>query len=163
MLLSSLTPPQLFRLYESGQIERTQLHEAMASHARRLIGEMEEEYRNPIAATLERVRNRLAAARLVRRHGEPLLREVLSALAEVPDFPPALLLWNARHPDVPLHCFQRVSHPPVFRLLKLETVVSDAWVTVEYGERGDNRNRERIALRRDRRGLFVWHSRRPLL
>ncbi|MEZ5431440.1 MAG: hypothetical protein R3F31_09750 [Verrucomicrobiales bacterium] len=64
MLLSSLTPPQLFRLYESGQIERTQLHEAMASHARRLIGEMEEEYRNPIAATLERMRNRLAAARL---------------------------------------------------------------------------------------------------
>ncbi|MEZ5431439.1 MAG: hypothetical protein R3F31_09745 [Verrucomicrobiales bacterium] len=56
-----------------------------------------------------------------------------------------------------------MSHPPVFRLLKLETVVSDAWVTVEYGARGDDRIRERIALRRDRRGLFIWHSRRPLL
>lgn len=155
------TPPQLFRLFEAGQIDRAELHAAMAEHARGLIGEIEEERRNPIAAYLERLRNHFAASRLTRRHGEPLLREVLSALAEVPDFPPSRLLWNASHPDMPLHCFQRVSSPPVFRLLKLETLVSDAWATVEHGTRGQT-IRERIGLRRDRRGRFSFHSRMAL-
>ena len=89
----------------------------MAEHARELIAEMEEDYQNPAAAWIEGLLAKRAAARLIRRHGSRLLRELLVALADVADFPPARYLWNAGHPDVPLHCFLRMRREPVFRIL----------------------------------------------
>jgi len=41
------------------------------------------------------------------------------ALSEVGDFPPAERLWNASHPDLPLHSFMRMRRKPVFRLLSI--------------------------------------------
>jgi hypothetical protein len=99
------TPKQLFALFERGEIERDELQALMALHAKELIAEMEEDYQNPAAAWIETLLARRAASRLVRKHGSRLLREVLIALAELEEFPPAKRLWNAAHPDVPLHCF----------------------------------------------------------
>ena len=70
------TPPELFRLFESGELSREDLQAAMALHARRLIKEMVQARRNPVGAYLEQLRNRTAAARLARKHGADLVREV---------------------------------------------------------------------------------------
>ena len=98
------TPAQLFREYERGRISRAQLHALMNEHAVELIAEMVEARRNPLVAWFDEQLSRQAAARLIRKHGEDVLREVLSTLGELSHFPPAQLLWNAGHPDVPLHC-----------------------------------------------------------
>ncbi len=146
------TPSQLFELYERGKIEREELQALMAAHARELIAEMEEDYQNPAAAWIEGLLARQAAGRLVRRHGKTLLREVLVALAEVPDFPPVRHLWNAGHPDVPLHCFLRIRREPVFRILQLGQRENRVQVLVEHGEAGRGRGlRRSFILRRDDR------------
>lgn len=127
------TPRQLFALFERGEIERDELQRLMAEHAKELISEMEEDYQNPAAAWIEGLLAKRAAGRLIRRHGSRLLREVLVALADVPDFPPARHLWNAAHPDVPLHCFLRIRREPVFRILNIEQRKEGIEISVEHG------------------------------
>jgi hypothetical protein len=144
------TPNQLFALYERGEIEREELHTLMAVHARELISEMEEDYQNPAAAWIESLLARRAAGRLERRHGNRLLREILIALAEVPDFPPARHLWNAAHPDVPLYCFLRMRRDPVFRIIKIGHQSEAIELLVEHGDAGRGRaTRRMFILKRD--------------
>ncbi|MBK1880953.1 hypothetical protein JIN85_00920 [Luteolibacter pohnpeiensis] len=127
------TPNQLFSRFERGEIERDELQAMMAIHARELIGEMEEDYRNPAAALMESLLARRAVGRLVRQHSGRLVREVLEALSEVEDFPPAKYLWNASHPDVPLHCYFRIRRAPMFRIVSLELEREKVLVATEYG------------------------------
>lgn len=154
------TPNQLFALYERGEIEREELQALMAVHARELIGEMEEDYQNPAAAWMEGLLARRAAGRLTRRHGGRLVREVLIALGGVPDFPPVRHLWNAAHPDVPLHCFLRVRREPVFRILEMVHKSDTIEVLIEHGQSGRGRGtRQRFLLKRD----DSWHLRAEAL
>jgi hypothetical protein len=144
------TPRQIFASFERGEIERDELHAMMALHARELIQEMEEDYQNPAAAWIEGLLARRATNRLVRRHGGRVLREMLVALADVPDFPPARYLWNAAHPDVPLHCFFRIRREPVFRILSVEAKSGEFHVLVEYGEAAKGKGTRRsFHLKRD--------------
>ena len=143
------TPPELFRRYESGELSREQFHAAMSIHAKELIDEMVEAKRNPVASYLEQLRNRATASRLSRKHGATLIREVLTLLGCLPDFPPAQLLWNAPHREVPLHCFLRSRHEPLFRILKFRNEVHRVRLVVEYGE-GKTPVRESFSLVRDR-------------
>jgi hypothetical protein len=144
------TPNQLFARFERGEIEREELHALLAVHARELIREMEEDYQNPAAAWIEGLLARQAVRSLVRRHGKRLLREVLAALSEVPDFPPARYLWNATHPDVPLHCFLRIRREPVFRIARLVAREQGVELIVEHGAAGRGRGtRQAFTLRRD--------------
>jgi hypothetical protein len=146
-------PPLLFRQFQRGEITRPQLHAAMRMHALELIEEMEEIRRNPVAAFIEQLRNRSAAARLAKQHGMRNVRRVLSALSEISDFPPAVLLWNALHDDVPLHCFIRTRHEPVFRIVKLQIKPQIARIAIEYGRTArPATTAEVITLRRDRFG-----------
>lgn len=143
------TPSQIIASFERGEIERDELHAMMALHARELIREMEEDYQNPAAAWIESLLARRATGRLVRRHGARVVREVLVAIAEVPDFPPARYLWNAGHADVPLHCFFRMRRDPVFRILSLEMKSGEIRVMVEYGDAAKNKHRKTLLLSRD--------------
>lgn len=150
------TPSQLAAQFERGELERDEFHALMAVHARELIAEIEEDYQNPAAAWIENLLSRQAAGRLIRRHGSRLLREVLVALAEVRDFPPARYLWNAAHPDVPLHCFLRIRRAPVFRILQFDHRSNSIDVLVEHGEAGRGRGtRQLFRLKRDDH----WHLR----
>jgi hypothetical protein len=108
----------------------------MAIHARELIREMEEDHLNPAEALLERLLAGRAARRLVRRHGSRLLREILVALSEIPDFPAVRHLWNASHPDVPLHCFLRMRREPVFRMVSIDLRGERIEVVIEHGFAG---------------------------
>lgn len=151
------TPRQLFRLLDQGAITREQFREAMAVHTRQIIGEMEEAQRNSFASWVETLRNKRAAARLIHRHSETLVREIFVALSELPDFPVANWLWNADSPRVPLHCFLRSRHEPVFRVLQITSVPMEWTVTVEHGSavRGKTM-REKFIITRDRLGaMFV--------
>jgi hypothetical protein len=144
------TPNQLFAQFERGEIEREELHALLAVHARELIREMEEDYQNPAAAWIEGLLARQAVRSLARRHGNRLLREVLVALSEVPEFPPARYLWNASHPDVPLHCFLRIRREPVFRIARLVKHEQSVELIVEHGAAGRGRGtRQTLTLRRD--------------
>lgn len=143
------TPSQIIASFERGEIERDELHAMMALHARELIREMEEDYQNPAAAWIESLLARRATGRLVRRHGARVVREVLVAIAEVPDFPPARYLWNAGHADVPLHCFFRMRRDPVFRILSLEMKSGEIRVMVEYGDAAKDKHRKTLLLNRD--------------
>jgi hypothetical protein len=127
------TPSQILASFERGELEREEMHALMALHARELIREMEEDYQNPAAAWIESLLARRAAAKLIRRHSGRLLREVLTALAEVPNFPAVRHLWNASHPDVPLHCFLRIRREPVFRILSMEVLAGEVQVLIETG------------------------------
>lgn len=157
------TPPDLFRQFEAGEISREELQATMALHARDLIEEMVEVRRNPVAAYLEQLRNQAAARKLVRRHGGSELREIFSALGSIPAFPPAQLLWNASHAQVPLHCFIRMRREPVFRIIQLEIQPMKASLRVEYGENARNRTtREKIILSRDARLCWELQERKSL-
>lgn len=146
------TPNQLFARFERGEIAREELQALMAVHARELIQEMEEDHQNPAAAWIEGLLARRAAGLLVRRHGSRLVREILAALAEVPDFPPARYLWNAAHPDVPLHCFLRIRREPVFRILGITHKGDAVEALVEHGESARGRaTRRMFVLKRDDR------------
>ena len=50
MTTGNLTPRQLFRALDRGDIRREQFREAMRRHAEDLIEEMEDVHQNPIAA-----------------------------------------------------------------------------------------------------------------
>jgi hypothetical protein len=146
------TPSELFAQFERGEIQRDELQALLALHARELIAEIEDDYQNPAAAWLENMLARRAAGRLVRRHGSRLVREVLIALAGVPDFPPARYLWNAAHPDVPLHCFLRMRREPVLRILTMECRAGDIEIALEHGAAGRGKaTRLRFILQRDSR------------
>lgn len=114
------TPIEIFRRFERGEIERDEMQALMALNARELIAEMEEDRMNPAAALLEQLLCRRAASKWVRHLGGRLVREILQALSEVDDFPPARRLWNASHPDVPLHCYFRIRREPVFYFSSVE-------------------------------------------
>jgi len=144
------TPPQLFRQFERGEISREELHASLAVHARGIIAEMVEAHRNPKTSYLERLRNYAAARRLAKRHGAARLREILAALGAIEDFPPAQILWNANHGDVPLHCFFRTRIEPVFRIVRLEVQPMLVSLQVEYGANDRAKTtRESILLQRN--------------
>jgi hypothetical protein len=149
------TPAQIFAQLERGEIEREEMQALMALHARELIAEMEEDYLNPAAALMEQLLARRQSSKLARKHGGRLLREVLYALSEAEDFPPAKYLWNALHPDVPLHCFFRIKRVPVFRILAIEWEAGTVKVETRYGavEKGKAQQRS-FALRRGRWGVL---------
>jgi hypothetical protein len=156
MVLSSVnfpsypTPSQLFRQYERGEISREDLHASLALHAKSLITEMEEEVKNPKTSYLERLRNFAAARKLVKKHGSARLREVLAALGELEEFPPAQILWNASHSDVPLHCYFRSRIEPVFRITKLDLQPMIVSLEVEYGAHERSKTtREAILFQRN--------------
>ena len=120
-------------MFERGEIGLAEVNEMMSQHAKGLIAEMEEDYQNPAAALLEYLLANRAASKLERKHGGQLLREIFHALSEVEDFPPAQLLWNALHDDVPLHCFLRIRRAPVFRVVSIEQSGSWLVVVTEHG------------------------------
>lgn len=135
----------------------------MGEHAREIIAEMEEDHANPALAFLEQMLARRIASRLLRKHEEAVIREVLMALAEVEDFPPGRWLWNAVHPHIPLHAFFRSRREPVFRITQLEALPQVVSVTVEHGPADKNlMAREEFRLRRDRRGRLGMEHRRRL-
>jgi len=140
-------------MLDHGDISREEFREAMRLHAESIIEEMVEVHENSLAAWMEMLRNRRVAARLRRQHGERLVRDVFTALAEVPDFPLANWLWNADRTDLPLYCFLRSRREPVFRVLKLVSAPFVLTVDVEYGsaEKGAAL-KERFTLDRDRLG-----------
>lgn len=143
-------PPELFARFERGEIERDELHRLMALHACEIIEEMEEDYQNPAAAWWEGMLARRAMHRLQRVHGAPLLRDVLLALS-ASDFPAARYLWNADHPDVPLHCFLRMKRKPIFRLLSVHESGKDCIAVFESdGPEGEKPVKHRVSLIRDR-------------
>ena len=150
------TPSQIFASFERGDIERDEVHALMALHARELIGEMEEDHQNPATALIESLLQRRLASRLIRRHGGRLVREILVALAEVSDFPPSRYLWNASHPDVPLHCYFRMRREPVFRVVGIKSNGGEFEVEVEHGSPGRGKGtKRRFLLKRDE----SWHLR----
>jgi hypothetical protein len=131
------TPAEIFARFERGEMDRDELHALLALHARELIEEMEEDYQNHAAALVEYLLAKRALKRLLRRHGPGTIREVLVALSKIPDFPPARLLWNAAHPDVPLHCFLRIRREPVFRIREIRPSDDHSFiVTCEFGAAG---------------------------
>lgn len=150
------TPRQLYRALDRGEISREQFREQMKVHALSLIEEMEEVHQNPLAAWMEMIRNRRAASRLARAHGEHAVREALTALSEVPDFPLAHWLWNADHEHLPLYCFLRSRREPIFRVIKL---ASQPWLmvlTVEYGSAEKGKAvKEKFTFSRERYGRLT--------
>ncbi len=157
------TPPELFRQFERGDMSREELQAAMAIHARGLIDEMLEARKNPVTAYWERLRNRSAAKKWVRKLGKIRLREILMTLGTIESFPPAQILWNAGHVDVPLHCFFRTRHEPVFRIKQIEAESMKVTVQVEYGRSSKERiKREEIVLRRDCKLRLEFQSRKDL-
>ena len=156
-------PNQLFRLFESGVMSREKFHEAMAFHARETLAEVDKARRNPFAARFEAMLNKRAAKSLIKEHGEPVLREIFHALAEVPDFHPAIHLWNAWHWHVPMHCFLRTRSEPVFRVIHIETQRMTATIAVEYGKaRRKYSTREEFTLQRHWDGHMEVIERRKL-
>jgi hypothetical protein len=146
------SPRQLFHLLDTGRLSREEFREAMKAAAEELIEEMEEDHLNPVAAFMEQMLCRRAASKLLKKHEESLIREVLQALSELDDFPPGRWLWNAAHPHIPLHAFFRSKREPVFRILDLEAMPQIVTVTVEYGQAASMAViREQFRLRRDRR------------
>ena len=153
------SPPELFRLYEDGELTREQLHAAMSLHAGDLVEEIVEARRNPVRALYENALSRRAAARLVRQHGEGVVRAVLIALSNAPEFPMARFLWNASHRDLPLSCLFRMRQEPVFRLESIRVAPWRVRVVVEYGSAGKGAcDRQEIELHRDRFGRLVMPS-----
>jgi hypothetical protein len=148
------TPRQLAARFERGEIDRSEFQALMAIHARELIEEIEEEYQNPIAAWLESRLAKSSVKKLLRKHTPFQIREILVALSESPGFPLAKYLWNAPHPDVPLHCFFRIRKEPVFQILSIRSEGGETKIHVEILR---PRNRTRITLSRD----SAWQLRAP--
>jgi hypothetical protein len=144
-------PNQIFESLAKGEIEREEMQAMMAIHARELIAEMEEDHQNPAAALLEQLLARRASSKLARKHGGRVVREVLHALSEVADFPPSKYLWNALHPDVPLHCFLRMRRVPIFRIVSMEKKGESVFVETQHGsaEKGESVHRKFTMKRGD--------------
>ena len=140
------TPRQLANRFEKGEIERHEFQALMALHARELIREIDEEHQNPLGAWMEARLAKAAVKKLLKKHTPFQIREILSALAEAPGFPLAKYLWNASHPDVPLHCFFRIRKTPVFQILSITTAGNQVELQLEIHS---VRNRQRITLTRN--------------
>lgn len=140
------TPGQLARRFERGELDRAEFQRLMAEHAREIIGEIEEDHRNPVAAWMETRLAVSAVKKLLRKQSAQRIREVLVALSEAPGFPLAKYLWNASHPDVPLHCFFRIRREPVFRIVEMAAKGGGVEIEMEIFEK---KNRRRVTLRRD--------------
>lgn len=148
--MSRLNPNQLHRLFEEGKIEFHELQEKIDEFAHELIAEMEAEHDNPQASFIDRLMNKRAATKLIKEHGEAAIRELFSVMAEMDNFPPALLLWNADHWDVPLHCFIRLKREPVFRIKELRARSRQATMIIEHGSAKKNKTiREKLHFQRD--------------
>lgn len=147
------TPPQLFEEFENGHITREQLHAGLAWHARELVAEVVEAHEDPRGTWWEGMLAKRAAARIANRHGTWRTRHVLAALARIPDFEPARYLWNALHPDVPLHVFFRMRRRPVLRLLKILNRQGDLHAEIEYDDDQGERRRETYLLTHGAHGL----------
>ena len=140
------TPGQLANRFERGEIDRMEFQTLMAIHARELITEIEEDYQNPLAAWIETQLAKRSIRKLLKKHTAHQIREALTALSEAPGFPLAKYLWNAPHPDVPLHCFFRIRKSPTFQILSMNTIGDTVELHVEIYRL---RNRERITLVRN--------------
>ena len=149
-------------MLDRGEVTREQFRELMAVHTREIIEEMIEVRRNPLVEWIESMRNRRAAAKLVHRHGETIVRQMFVALSDVAGFPLARWLWNADAPHMPLHCFIRSGREPVFRVVQI-TSSSLSWtLTVEHGKAGRGKaTRERFMFTRDRFGQMAVTERSP--
>jgi hypothetical protein len=152
------TPNQLFRQFELGQIDREQLRASMAVHARLIIAEVEEVRVNPVVAFMDQMLCKRLASKLIKLHGEDTVREVLTALADIPNFPPAALVWNADHELVPLECFFRIKRGPVFFVHKMQVEPQLVSVHIEHGVK-DSAKKEEIQLRRNRQGKLNYVTR----
>jgi hypothetical protein len=152
------TPNQLYRQFELGQISREQLHSSMAVHARLILAEVEEVRVNPVVAFMDHMLCKRLASKLSKQHTEEMVREVLVALADIPQFPPATLLWNADHELVPLECFFRIKRAPVFTIHQMIVEPQQVIVHIEHGAR-DSTRREEIHLRRSRQGKLQYVTR----
>lgn len=148
-------------MLDTGRMSLEEFREAMKDHALEIIEEMEEDHLNPVAAFLEQMLSRRAAAKLLKKHQEPLIREVLQALSEISDFNPARWLWNAAHPHIPLHAFFRSKREPVFRVVEMQALPQVVTIMVEYGVMAPiSLIREEFILRRDRRGQLGLERRK---
>ena len=148
------TPGQLATRFERGEIDRMEFQTLMAIHARELITEIEDDHQNPLAAWIETQLAKRSIKKLLRKHSTSQIREALTALGEAPGFPLAKYLWNAPHPDVPLHCFFRMRKSPTFQILSMNTIGDSVELHVEIYR---PRNRERITLVRD----DLWRLKAP--
>ena len=157
------TPGQLFRQFEQGRITHEHFRAAMSLHQRLLLEDIEDAARNPGLTWFDEVLNRRAARQLEKTHGEDIVRETLVALSELPDFPPAVQIWNAGHKLVPLYCFLRMKRAPVFRIIEMEALPQMVGIVVEYGRAKKSEcTREEITLRRNRQGQLVFVNRARL-
>jgi len=144
------SPREIFSRFERGECDRDEVHAMMALHARELIGEMEEDRQNPAAALIEMLLARRLAGRLARRVGGRIVREILVALSEVENFAEARYLWNAGHPDVPLHCFFRMRRVPLFKIVSIRSEGGIYQVAVEHGSAASKASgRRSFRLKRD--------------
>lgn len=132
--------------YERGEIDRPEFQSLMAIHQRELIEEIEEDHQNPLAAWLEARLAKSSIKKLLRKHTQAQIREILVALSEAPGFPLAKYLWNASHPDIPLHCFFRMRKEPLFQILSIQETGREVELHLEIHH---SRNRQRITLKRD--------------
>ncbi len=148
------TPRQLAIRFERGEIDRKEFQSMMAVHQRELIDEIQEDHQNPLAAWIEGRLAKSSVKKLLRKHTPFQIREVLLALSEAPGFPLAKYLWNAAHPDIPLHCFFRIRKEPVFQILAMETIGDTVKVHLEIHR---TKNRQHVTLMRDR----LWHLSAP--
>ena len=154
------TPAQLFRQFEQGRITHEHFRTAMTLHQRLLLEDIEDASRDPGLTWFDEVLNRRAARHLEKTYGEETVRETLVALSEMPDFPPAVQIWNAEHRLVPLYCFLRMKRAPVFRVITMEVLPQMIGIVVEYGRAKKSEcTREEITLRRNRQGQLVFVNR----
>lgn len=140
------TPRQLAAKFERGEIDRMEFQALMAIHQRELIKEIDEDHQNPLEAWLEARLAKSSVKKLLKQHTAFQIREVLIALSETDDFPLAKYIWNAAHPDIPLHCFFRIRREPVFQILSIRSEGNAVEVHLEIHTA---RNRQKIMLTRD--------------
>ncbi len=153
-------PAHLFRLFDQGRITRSEFQAAMRLHQLLLIDDIHDAMRDPGLSWFDEVLNRRAARRLIKQHGEDIVRETLVALSDIPGFPPAIHLWNAGHRLVPLYCFLRTKRAPIFRITRLDAAPQAVGIVIEYSRgRKEDITREEISLRRNRQGQLVAISR----
>ena len=141
-------------MFENGEISRDELHASINVHAKALVDEMVLENRNPIAAYIEQIRNRRAAKKLIQKNGRAVVREVLTALGNDRSFPLAGLLWNAHHEDVPIFCFLRATHPPVFKITDIVDHPRVIIAKITYGNHHKDLTRSSVTMRRDWQGIL---------
>ncbi|MFK7852435.1 MAG: hypothetical protein AB8D78_15780 [Akkermansiaceae bacterium] len=140
------TPGQLVAKFERGEIDRAEFQSLMLVHQRELIEEIDEDHQNPLAAWLESRLAKSSLKKLLKKHSTFQIREILIALSEAEGFPLAKYIWNATHPDIPLHCFFRMRREPIFQILSIRSHSDSVELHLEIHK---SRNRQKIILKRD--------------